>query len=121
MRITGPGAVGSVGIRRRLRSKGNGGECFVVVRPSGEPGVAAVAPTNALAPVDTLIGLQEIEHELDARRQPARRGYALLDHLNDIRHGLLAGLIPRCSLRALVDATALPPDRRGSYKKRNSN
>ncbi len=105
MRITGPGPVRPAEVRRAPRSTDSRNETFTVERSGDEPsGVAMTSSTHALAPVDTLLVLQEVADGGDDRRRAVRRGHKLLDHLNDILHGLLVGAIPRHELRALADA-----------------
>ena len=104
MKITGPGPIRSTEVRRRTRSTGGGHERFSVETSGDQPSGLAVTPVGALASVDALLALQEVRENLDGRREAIQRGQALLDGLDEIRHGLLIGVIPRHKLQALAGA-----------------
>lgn len=70
------------------------------------------APTATAAPesvqagggVDSILLLQEVSDATADTAEGKRRGEELLDRLDQIRHGLLLGEIPRHSLEALEAA-----------------
>jgi hypothetical protein len=62
--------------------------------------IAAPAASAATA-IEGLLALQEISDEASGRRQAVARGDRLLDALDDLRHALLAGALPRSRLEAL--------------------
>jgi hypothetical protein len=62
--------------------------------------------------VDTLLALQEVDDPLARRQQAVKRAYDILDLLDSIRLGLIAGGIPQRQLSALVD---LVESRRDSF------
>ncbi len=62
--------------------------------------VGAVSPTAPLGAVDGILAVQEVPSATDGRSRGIKRGYNILDHLDDIRLGLLTGSIPR---KRLVD------------------
>lgn len=73
----------------------------------GEPPAAqSVGGNPPISAVDALIALQEVgdstSEQANARAQA--RGQLLLDRLDEIRHGLLSGAIPRRTLNELSKA-----------------
>jgi hypothetical protein len=64
--------------------------------------VSNVGGAASLAPVDALLALQEVPDALTGRRSSVNRGFRVLDHLDELRIGLLEGGIPRRALRNLL-------------------
>ena len=61
-----------------------------------EPAVSGAVSTNApIGAVDGILALQEVPTATDGRTRGIKRGYSILDHLDDIRLGLLSGSISR--------------------------
>lgn len=60
----------------------------------------------ALSAVEGLLSLQEIDDGPGGRRRAFRRGQSLLDALDEIRHALLAGVLPRERIAALARLSA---------------
>jgi hypothetical protein len=90
----------------RPREAGRGGasaagfrQALGAASPPAAP--ATVAPAQPLAALDAVLAVQEAEDGLERRRRAIRRGYDLLDELEAIRDGLLAGTLPRTVLRRL--------------------
>jgi class II flagellar assembly regulator FliX len=78
---------------------------------AGEPFAAALDGDTAAAPSATppgigavtgLLTVQEVPDELGRRRRAVQRGDALLDRLDELRLGLLAGFLPRHRLEELA-------------------
>lgn len=106
MKVTGPGTVQSNAIRRVRREGEKGGQAFSD-HVSGVPQDGLVAPVGATVPptpVDALIALQEVPDATTGRRRAMMRGSGMLDLLDDVRVGLLSGIIPRGRLQSLLDA-----------------
>ncbi|HZB91572.1 MAG TPA: flagellar assembly protein FliX [Stellaceae bacterium] len=61
----------------------------------GEPPPAPATAAPSLNPVDALLIAQELPDALAGRRRAVQRGSALLDRLEELRLGLLAGVLPR--------------------------
>jgi len=73
----------------------------------GEAPVAQSVGGNApISAVDALIALQEVDNSTSeqANARAQARGQLLLDRLDEIRHGLLAGSVPRRTLSELARA-----------------
>jgi hypothetical protein len=108
MKVTGPGPVRNNAIQRTRKGAdrgGKGGFADEVAATDAEPGAATqVRGPSALAPVDALIALQEVDDATSGRKRALARGRDMLDLLDNIRHGLLIGGISRGKLHDLVRA-----------------
>lgn len=104
MKITGPGTVRPAERRRSIKARGGGRESFTVKNPNESGGEAPITKVTPLAPVDALIALQEVGDETEQRRAALNHGEDLLSRLDEIRHGLLIGAIPRHRLKSLAQA-----------------
>jgi hypothetical protein len=69
---------------------------------AGEPAAAPATAAPALNPLDGLLTVQEVPDELAGRRRQVQRGNSMLDRLEDLRLGLLAGSISRERLDELA-------------------
>ena len=68
---------------------------------SGEPaGAGAVSSSTPITALDGILAVQEVPTATDGRSRGIKRGYNLLEQLDDIRLGLLTGAIPQ---RRLVE------------------
>ncbi len=87
--------------RRDDRGDGAAGSSFSVPL-SGEASVQApTVPAAQLGSVDGLLAVQEMPDALAGRRRAAQRGEMLLDRLDELRIGLVAGAVPRDRLDEL--------------------
>jgi hypothetical protein len=106
MKISGVGSAGpSSGTKRTEKSekKGEFKKALVDAMDSMEEAHAVESPT-AVSSVDALLVVQSMgdatEHE--ARKRLISRGEDILDQLEEVRHGLLMGEIPREKLVSLA-------------------
>ena len=106
MKVTGPGTVQSNAIRRVRRDGEKGGQVFAEHVPgeTRDGATASVGASAPPAPVDALIALQEVPDASSGRRRAVMRGSSMLDLLDDVRMGLLNGIIPRGRLQSLLDS-----------------
>lgn len=104
MKISGPGTVRPAERARSIKARGGGRESFTVKSPAEGGGEAPITKVMPLASVDALIALQEVDDENDQRRAALDHGEDLLSRLDEIRHGLLIGSIPRHRLKSLAQA-----------------
>lgn len=63
--------------------------------PSGNAGISGGNPIGA---IDTLLSLQEVDDALSAPARASKRAMEILDGLDELREGLLAGTMSRQSL-----------------------
>lgn len=112
MKVEKPGSVSSTaGARRSERaSTARPGEFS---RFLGQPEEASpVSSSTAISSVDALLAAQSVEAVSDEERRQARaRGDDILDRLDELRHGLLAGTLTRSQIMALAN---LVRSRRGA-------
>jgi hypothetical protein len=100
MRIDPNRPVKAAAARRGERTGATGASSFADIL-SAEP----TATTASSAPVGTvggLLALQEVSGEGARRRQATARGADLLDRLDDLRMGLLAGTLSGAKLAGLT-------------------
>src|SRR5690242_18604394 len=90
----------AAGRRDGKASAGGAGGSFASALSVGE--AAAAPPAAPLSGVAGLFSLQEIPDATAQRRQALARGDELLDRLDDLRMGLLAGTLDRDKLRDLA-------------------
>ncbi len=87
--------------RREERSEAPANGHFASALAGGTP-VAAPATAANLSGVGSLLSVQEMPDALAGRRKAIQRGNALLDRLEDLRLGLLSGIISREQLDELA-------------------
>lgn len=103
MRVFGTQTASAPSVRKKQRT-GRPGEAFSL--DSGEeaqasPQTRGPAPSSS---VDALLALQAVEGENPNESRAKKRGHRLLDLLEDVRQGLLFGVIPASKLNGLVAA-----------------
>ncbi len=98
---TGPLGARPAKIRERTASA-RGGE--FAKQLGGEPSAPSVGAAAPISAVDALLALQEVDDSTSeqANSRARARGQVLLERLDEIRHGLLTGVIPRRTLNALA-------------------
>lgn len=103
MEIKGPGRVEAAGIRRVAKSAGGSDSAFSVSSAS-EARPQAVAAPGPLTALDSILTLQGMDDSMSGRSKGLAHGEHLLDMLDQVRDGLLAGGIPRSTLNRLAVA-----------------
>jgi hypothetical protein len=102
MEIKGTGRVETSAIKRKAQvSPGAGG---FSVGGSSEPQGQIVAGPGPIAALDSILMLQGLEDSTQGRSRGLAHGEQLLDLLDSVRDGLLAGGIPRATLNKLAHA-----------------
>jgi hypothetical protein len=102
MEIKGPGRI-ETGAVRRKPTGGNTGAGFSISE-TPESHAAIVASPGPIAALDSILMLQGMDDSTDGRSRGLARGEQLLDLLDSVRDGLLAGGIPRATLNKLASA-----------------
>jgi Class II flagellar assembly regulator len=99
--------------KRRPASVGGSGFARHLAQASADPAPAAVSEPSETLPLDALLALQAVGEDGDeaARGTGRRRGETLLDLLDRLRAGLLAGRVPAAHL---VELAGLVRARRGT-------
>jgi hypothetical protein len=101
MEIKGTGRVETGAIRRKSTAASSGS--FSVSEPA-EPHAQIVAGPGPIAALDSILALQDMGDPMDGRSKGLKHGEQLLDILDAVRDGLLAGGIPRATLNKLAVA-----------------
>jgi hypothetical protein len=115
MKVTGPGKINAPSVKKAKSKSGVGGSSFSseldsgVEAPQATSNVAGSAP---LTQVDALLSLQEVPTATDSRSKGLKLGGEMLDILDDIRQGILLGVIPHAKLQSL---TNLLEEKEGEY------
>lgn len=112
---TGSSSAASGGARRVDKSAGTSGQFkqALVEAMDGAGGTqAAEAPTH-LGGIEALLLVQAVDDstERQARKRLLRRGEDILDKLEEIRHGLLLGTVPK---EKLMDLAQMVRERRAA-------
>jgi hypothetical protein len=100
--IKGPGRVESSSIKRKAAASASSGSFSVSETPESHAQI--VAGPGPIAALDSILMLQEMEDSTQGRSKGLAHGEQLLDLLDSIRDGLLAGGIPRATLNKLAAA-----------------
>lgn len=105
MKIDPTGPVGTAPTQRRGRtSSARPGEFAKHVPGEASASTTPIAGNAPVGAVDAILALQEVEDSTseEANAQARARGEMLLARLDEIRHGLLTGRIPRHTLDELA-------------------
>jgi hypothetical protein len=86
----------------RTRTAAPSGVAFSLVQAEDTRSAACVSGPSPIGSVEALIALQEMSSSTTGRARAARRGKDMLDLLDDVRDGLLAGHVSRDTLQRLV-------------------
>lgn len=108
MEIKGTSNVDRAALRRTSAKKGGSGESFSVPSQSDAPAQMVAGP-GPLTALNSLLSLQEVD-STQGRSRGLKRGEQLLDMLDQVRDGILAGGIPRETLQRLSQAVAKRQD-----------
>jgi hypothetical protein len=71
-----------------------------------QPRAQTVASSGAIASVESILTLQGLDDSTSGRSRGLAHGERLLDMLDEVRDGLLAGGIPRATLNRLANAVS---------------
>jgi hypothetical protein len=102
MEIKSTGRVESGAIRRKPAAGSTGGSFSV--SDTAENHAQIVAGPGPIAALDSILALQDMGDATDGRSKGLAHGEQLLDILDSVRDGLLAGGIPRTTLNRLAVA-----------------
>lgn len=106
MEIKATGGASSTGVRRVSRGSVSGGTAFKPVETAEPPHAQTVSGPGPIAAVETILVLQGFDDTTDGRSKGLAHGEELLDMLDQVRDGLLAGGIPRSTLTRLATAVS---------------
>lgn len=113
MKVEGPKPTSAAGAAKKAsKAKKGGGPSFSSALGDPVDDVAAASGAVSAGPVsslDSLLALQEVGNATEEKggekdRRARDWGHSVLDRLEDIRNGLLAGAIPADRLRTLAES-----------------
>jgi hypothetical protein len=103
MRIYGPTAAGLGGAPQTARRGASG---TFALPEEGASRSSRAGSMQPLSGIDALLALQGIDDPAERRRRAVSRGRQALDVLDDIRLGLLSGIVDQSALGRLKGAVA---------------
>lgn len=111
MKVEGPGNLrGGASVRRSGKADGTSGGGFAKQLSGETPAAAAgVNAANPLNVVTSVLALQEVDDAAARASRGKKRAQEMLDKLDEIRHGLLAGILPQ---QKLIDLARVVQTRR---------
>ena len=86
----------------RVRKTGAANAAFSVEEAEVSKATVSAQTAAAVAGVDALLAMQEVDGDRTGKRRAVRRGHDMLDLLDEIRMALLEGAIPESKLKALL-------------------
>jgi len=102
MEIKGPGRIETSAIKRKAPSGAAAGGFSVAGQ--GESHAHIVAGPGPIAALDSILMLQQLDDSTQGKSKGVAHGEQLLDLLDSVRDGLLAGGISRATLNRLAAA-----------------
>jgi hypothetical protein len=102
MEIKGPGRIETSAVKRKPNTGGAAGSFSVAEH--GDAHAQIVAGPGPIAALDSILMLQGMDDSTQGRSKGLAHGEQLLDLLDSVRDGLLAGGIPRATLNKLAAA-----------------
>ncbi|CAK0744045.1 Flagellar assembly protein FliX [Azospirillaceae bacterium] len=107
IKIEGPGGrIQSGAVRRSGRTEGGGGAFSKQVTADNTvSNTGSINAAAAISGVDSLLALQEVDDATARASRGKKRAEELLDRMDDLRHALLAGVLPQEKLVELSRQT----------------
>jgi hypothetical protein len=106
MEIKGPGRIESASTRRVGKPATGSDGMFKVSEGAEQPRAQTVSGPGPIAAVESILTLQSLDDSTSGRSKGVSQGEQLLDMLDQVRDGLLAGGIPRSTLNRLASAVS---------------
>src|SRR6202012_2781564 len=102
--IKGTGRIETSAIKRKSSASGPSSASFSVSDMSESTAAPTVAGPGPIAALDSILMLQGLDDSTQGKSKGLAHGEQLLDLLDSVRDGLLAGGIPRATLNKLAAA-----------------
>lgn len=106
LEINGTRKIETATVRRAARSTGGSDTTFKVSDPIDAPRTQVVSGPGPIAAVDNILMLQGVDDSAGGQSRGLAHAENLLDMLDQVRDGLLAGGIPRITLNKLANAVS---------------
>jgi hypothetical protein len=101
MRVIGTSQAAQTRSKRPARRSGGAGGSFEVARGRGQRRASSLRGPVALANADTIMAVQMVDDADQRKRKTVDRGNEMLDLLDELKVGLLAGRVSEHSLKRL--------------------
>ena len=101
MKITSSRPLRSTPVRAAARASSTTGSDFSSQLTDGPSATGTVSSATPLGAIDGILAVQEVPSATDGRSRGIKRGYSILDQLDEIRLGLLSGSLSSMRLVAL--------------------
>ncbi len=105
MRITSSKSTRPTGVRSQAPARKNTGPRFAEQLSDVDAEVRSISSARSVPVSDALLAVQEVGGEAERRRRAVRHGNDILDHLDELRMGLLLGIFPAAKLQSLIEKT----------------
>ncbi|GAB3125296.1 flagellar assembly protein FliX [Novispirillum itersonii] len=104
MKISGVGSGTTAPAKRTEKGRGAGGTFSRHLGPLDDNGPTAVDAPVTLAGIESILAMQSVDPDAGggARKRMIQRGEELLDHLEELRQGVLDGKVSKDSLTSLA-------------------
>ncbi len=102
MKITGSGNIDTAPIRRKNVSRAGNGAGFSLDQTEDAGGTKPVSGAGPTSSVGSLLSIQEVDDQGGGQQKTLNRAEEMLDLLDEVRHGLLVGVMPEYKLRRLL-------------------
>ncbi|GAA0525566.1 hypothetical protein FHS83_001953 [Rhizomicrobium palustre] len=109
MEINGSGKIDRTNATRKTSkgpSQAGGSFSLSSTAPQEEVHASMVAGPGPIAALDSILALQQVEDSTEGRSRGLKHGEQILDMLDEVRDGLLAGGIPRATLNKLANVVS---------------
>lgn len=107
MKISGSGKIETTSVRRKVTPSTDNGGAFSLDRADDTSAAKPVSGAGPVSVVGSLLSIQEVDDQGGAQRKTLNRAEEMLDLLDDVRHGLLLGVMPEHKLRRLLSLSKL--------------
>lgn len=106
MEIKGPGRIDGSRVVRKATGTSTSSETFKIADAPAESRAPVISGPGPITALDSILTLQAMDDSTDHRSKGMAHGEQLLDMLDQVRDGLLAGGIPRTTLNRLANAVS---------------
>ncbi len=104
MRVNAPNGATLAGSAAPARRSASG--AFTIAEPGSQQPASAAVALRTLGGIDALIALQGIEDPVERRRRAVKHGGRALDALDELKVGLLGGVLDQATMLRLKSVAA---------------
>lgn len=101
MKISNVESKGSVTKKTAVKKTGESSFASHLSEPDDVTATSSLSDVSPVISVNSLLALQEVDNDQSPRQKMVRRGFDMVQHLDEIRMGLLTGAVPVSLLKNL--------------------